>query len=71
LVILEMLANILLASIAIWAALHQVVVFLDICIALALILFLSNVAYCQFILKRASIPIENSKTNGSRGQAAG
>ena len=46
---LEVMGNILLAAIAIWAYWHQSVYFLDICLAIALIMFVSTVAYCQFI----------------------
>ena len=52
LVILEVLANLLLAAIATWSYINKQVVFLDISVALALIMFLSTVAYYQFIIEK-------------------
>lgn len=49
LVCLEVLANTLIAAIALWAYKNQIPMALDICIPIALIMFLSNVAYCHFL----------------------
>ena len=49
LVALEVLANLLISLIAVWALLIHADVLLDICLVLALIMFLSTVAYCQYL----------------------
>lgn len=54
LVILEVLANVLIAVIALWAYQNNITMALDICIPIALIMFLSNVAYCYFLSVRES-----------------
>lgn len=50
LVSLEVLANIFICGIGMWAVYTKFSMLLDICIALSLIIFLSTVAYCQFLL---------------------
>lgn len=49
LITLEVLTNILMSSIAIWSLLTKQAVFIDVCLTLALIMFLSIVAYYQFL----------------------
>ncbi len=49
---LELLANITLGIIALYAVKIHSVFFLDICVALALIAFLTAVAYCHFVYVR-------------------
>jgi multicomponent Na+:H+ antiporter subunit F len=50
LVALEVLVNLLIGAIAIWAWQKQQVILLDVCIALTLVMFLATVAYAQYIL---------------------
>lgn len=52
LVVIEILINIVTSGLALWSLLNHQAVFLDICVALVLVMFLSTVAYCQFILPR-------------------
>lgn len=52
LVSLEVLANLLISLIALWALAIHAETLLDICLALALIMFLSTVAYCQYLSRR-------------------
>lgn len=50
LVVMEVLTNLLMAIIALWALIFKQPVFIDACLALALIMFLGVVAYYQFLL---------------------
>ena len=52
LVIIEVLTNLLMASIALWSLIHQQPVFIDVCLPLALIMFLGVVAYYQFLFEK-------------------
>lgn len=52
LVVLEIISNLLMAGIAVWALLNKAPMFIDICVTLALILFLNSVMYYQYILRR-------------------
>lgn len=52
LVALEVLVNLFICGIGIWTLHIKLSLLLDICIALSLIMFLSTVACCQFLLKR-------------------
>jgi len=52
LVILEVVANLILAAICIFSVIYQYYIYLDVCIALALLMFLSTVAYVQFLSNR-------------------
>ncbi|GAB4222785.1 MAG: hypothetical protein Tsb005_15750 [Gammaproteobacteria bacterium] len=52
LISLELIANILVSIIALWAFYLKKALFFDIIIAIALIIFLSTVAMTQFILSR-------------------
>ena len=52
LVALEVLTNLLMAGIAIWALIKRQPIFIDVCLTLALIMFLAVVAYYQFLLKK-------------------
>lgn len=52
LVALDVLSNTLVALIALWAFLNQQLIFIDITIAIALIMFLSTVANILFISSR-------------------
>ena len=52
LVSLEVLANLLISLIALWALVIHAETLLDICLALALIMFLSTVAYCQYLSRK-------------------
>lgn len=52
LVVIEVIINIVTSGLALWSLLNHQAVFLDICVALVLVMFLSTVAYCQFILPR-------------------
>jgi multicomponent Na+:H+ antiporter subunit F len=49
LVVLEVLTNLLLACIALWALFNRQFRFIDICLTLALMMFLGVVAYYQFL----------------------
>lgn len=49
LVILEVVTNLLMAAIGLWAYITQQTVLLDVCLSLALIMFLGIVAYYQFL----------------------
>ncbi|MBB72185.1 MAG: cation:proton antiporter [Legionellales bacterium] len=49
LVALEVLTNILLAGVALWALVFAKPVFIDLCLTLALIMFLGVVAYFQHL----------------------
>lgn len=53
LVVIEVITNLLMAGIALWALLNNQPVFIDICLTTALIMFLGMVAYFQFILERS------------------
>ena len=55
LITLEVLTNIFIAGIAVWALAQRKPLFIDISLALALIMFLSVVAYYQFLHARRSI----------------
>lgn len=52
LVALEVLVNLFICGIGIWALYIHFPLLLDICIALSLIMFLSTAAYCQFLMTR-------------------
>lgn len=52
LVAVEVLVNLLICGIGVWTLHIHFSVLLDICIALSLIMFLSTVAYLQFLLGR-------------------
>ncbi|MEM9242489.1 MAG: monovalent cation/H+ antiporter complex subunit F [Pseudomonadota bacterium] len=52
LVALEVLVNLFICGVGIWALHIHFSALLDICIALSLIMFLSTVAYLQFLVKR-------------------
>lgn len=54
LVALEVLVNIFICGVGIWAVTRDFPALLDICIALSLIMFLSTVAYCQFLSNRST-----------------
>lgn len=54
LVALEVLVNLFIAAVGLWALRLHFSYFLDICIALSLLMFLSTVAYCQFIVRQGS-----------------
>ena len=49
LVVVEVLTNLMLAVIALWALYTRQPLFIDVCIALALIMFLGVVAYYQYL----------------------
>ena len=49
LIIIEVLTNLLMASIALWALIYNQPIFIDICLPIALIMFLGMVAYYQFL----------------------
>lgn len=49
LVCLEVITNLLLAAIAIWADIHHAAVFIDIGLTLSLIMFLGVVAYYRYL----------------------
>lgn len=51
LVALEVLVNLFICAVCIWALHIHFALLLDICIALSLIMFLSTVAYCQFLMR--------------------
>ncbi len=55
LVALEVLTNLFIAGVALWALTHRQPLFIDICLALALIMFLSVVAYYRFLSDRTSL----------------
>lgn len=50
LIILEVLSHLVMSSIALWSFFNKQPIFINICLPLALIMFLSIVAYYQFIL---------------------
>ena len=52
LIIIEILTNLLMASIAVWALIYHQPILTDICITLALIMFLGVVAYYQYLLEK-------------------
>ncbi|WP_440682546.1 monovalent cation/H+ antiporter complex subunit F [Cysteiniphilum halobium] len=52
LVCLEMLVNLFICWVGLWALKVDFYLLLDICIALSLVMFLSTVAYCQLLTKR-------------------
>lgn len=52
LVALEVLTNLLMAGTSVWALINKQPVFIDVCITLALIMFLAIVAYYQFLIKK-------------------
>ena len=52
LVALEVMVNLFIGAIGLWALHVRQSLMLDICIPLALIMFLATVAYCQFLIKR-------------------
>ncbi len=52
LVCIELLVNALLASIALWAIKTGAYLLIDVCLALALVMFLSTIAYCQYYLSQ-------------------
>jgi len=52
LISLEVLVNVFICGVGVWAVHIDFPVLLDICIALSLIMFLSAVAYCQFLMNR-------------------
>lgn len=49
LVCLEVLANILITAMSLWSLLIGQPLIIDICLAIALIMFVSTLAYCRFI----------------------
>lgn len=49
LVAIEVMVNILMSSIALWALFCKQSVYIDVCLPIALIMFLSTVAYCQIL----------------------
>lgn len=53
LVSLEVLVNLFICGVGVCALHIDFSLLLDICIALSLTMFLSTVAYCQFLMKRA------------------
>ena len=55
LVAIEVLTNLLIAGIALWALIHNQPIFTDICLTLALIMFLGVVAYYQFLFEKENI----------------
>ena len=57
LVALEVLDNIFICGVGIWAVILHFPVLLDICIALSLIMFLSTAAYCQFLSNRSTTDV--------------
>jgi multicomponent Na+:H+ antiporter subunit F len=52
LLVLEVLVNVFICGVAIYALIISFALLLDICIALSLIAFLSTAAYCQYIAKQ-------------------
>lgn len=54
LVSLEVLVNLFVCGVGFWALHIDFASLLDVCIALSLIMFLSTVAYCQFLMQRGS-----------------
>lgn len=52
LVALEVMVNLFICGVGIWAVQIRFYFLIDICIALSLIMFLSTIAYCQFLLKQ-------------------
>lgn len=52
LVAIEVVVNTLIGIIVLWAVHLQLFFIIDICIVLALIMFLSTVAYCQYLMGR-------------------
>ncbi len=51
LIVLEVITNLLMAGVALWALVNHQAIFIDICLTLALIMFLGIVAYYQFLAK--------------------
>lgn len=49
LIVLEVITNLLMASCALWAYHENNVVYIDVCLTLALIMFLGSVAYFYFL----------------------
>lgn len=54
LIILEVLTHLIISSIALWSLVNNQSIFIDVCLPLALIMFLSIVAYYQFILSKGN-----------------
>jgi len=54
LVVLEILTNLMIAAICLWALTTRQPIFIDICIPLSLVMFLGVVAFYQFLLNRKS-----------------
>lgn len=52
LLVLEVLVNLFICGVAIYALIISFALLLDICLALSLIAFLSTAAYCQYISKQ-------------------
>ncbi|WP_440615543.1 monovalent cation/H+ antiporter complex subunit F [Cysteiniphilum sp. 6C5] len=52
LICLEMLVNLFIGGVGLWALKIDFYLLLDICIALSLIMFLSTVAYCQLLTNK-------------------
>lgn len=52
LIILEIFTHLIISSIALWSLANNQSIFIDVCLPLALIMFLSIVAYYQFILPK-------------------
>lgn len=50
LIVIEVLTNLLMAGIALWALMYNQPIFIDICLPLALIMFLGMGSYYQFLL---------------------
>lgn len=50
LISLEVLANLFISGICLWALYLKQVLFLDLCLAISLIMFLSTAAYCQYLI---------------------
>lgn len=54
LIVLEVITNLLMAAIALWALETRHIVYIDICLIIALMMFLCNVAYYQYLVPRGS-----------------
>ncbi len=49
---LEILVNLLMAGIALWALISNQPVYIDVCLTMALIMFLAVVAYFKFLMSK-------------------
>lgn len=54
-VVLEVIANMLMADIGLWSLFYKETVTLDVCLAIALIMFLGNVAYYRYLLHKDDV----------------